>query len=54
MTRFDYYYMHNDYGYIVTYAEMIDICREEYDVGDPTNPNDWRDYFTRTDLLVGD
>lgn len=47
-----YYYMHKDDGYLVTYDTMTQICQDEYDVGDPTNPATWEDYFIRTDIVV--
>lgn len=46
-----YYFQHIEHGYIVTYDEMMNIMREEYDADD-TNVCDWREYFFETDMLV--
>ena len=48
----NYYYIHNEHGYLVTYDEMIEICRDEYDCDDPTNPLSWKEYFTKTRYVV--
>lgn len=48
----NYYYIHNEHGYLVTYDEMIEICRNEYDCGDPTNYLSWKEYFTKTRYVV--
>lgn len=46
-----YYFQHIEHGYIVTYDEMMNIMREEYDADD-TNVCDWREYFFETGMLV--
>ena len=43
-----YYYEHEEKGYLVSYDEMMNILREEYDIDDPTNGLDWKKYFTKT------
>lgn len=48
---YPYYFQHIEHGYIVTYDEMMNIMREEYDADD-TNLCDWREYFFETDMLV--
>lgn len=48
-----YYFQHIEHGYIVTYDEMMNIMREEYDADD-TNLCDWREYFFETDMEVGE
>lgn len=48
---YPYYFQHIEHGYIVTYDEMMNIMREEYDADD-TNVCDWREYFFETDMLV--
>ena len=45
------YFQHIEHGYIVTYDEMMNIMREEYDADD-TNVCDWREYFFETGMLV--
>lgn len=47
------YFMHTEHGYIVTYEEMMEIMREEYDADD-TNVCDWREYFEETIFSVAD
>lgn len=44
---YPYYFQHIEHGYIVTYDEMMEIMRDEYDVDD-TNVCDWREYFFET------
>lgn len=46
-----YYFQHIEHGYIVTYDEMMNILKEEYDL-DETNLLDWREYFFETFLRV--
>lgn len=51
MNLHPYYFQHIEHGYIVTYDEMMNIMREEYDADD-TNACDWREYFFETGMLV--
>lgn len=51
MNLHPYYFQHIEHGYIVTYDEMMNIMREEYDADD-TNVCDWREYFFETGMLV--
>ena len=44
---YPYYFQHIEHGYIVTYDEMMEIMRDEYDADD-TNVYDWREYFFET------
>ena len=44
---YPYYFQHIEHGYIVTYDEMMEIMRDEYDADD-TNVCDWREYFFKT------
>ena len=46
-----YYYEHKEDGYLVSYDEMMYILREEYDIDDPTNGLDWKEYFTKTNRV---
>lgn len=46
-----YYFMHIEHGYIVTYDEMMNIMRDEYDADD-TNVCDWHEYFFETILRI--
>ena len=46
-----HYYQHIQHGYLVTYEEMMDIMREEYDMDD-TNACHWSEYFIETDFRV--
>lgn len=46
-----YYFQHIEHGYIVTYDEMMEIMRNEYDADD-TNVCDWHEYFFETGMLV--
>lgn len=46
-----YYYEHKEDGYLVSYDEMMNILREEYDIDDPTNALDWKEYFTKTNRV---
>ena len=46
-----HYFMHIEYGYIVTYDEMMNIMRDECDADD-TNVCDWREYFFETILRI--
>lgn len=39
-------YMHREHGYIVTYNEMIQIMKEDYDADD-TNVCNWQEYFVK-------
>lgn len=48
---YPYYFQHIEHGYIVTYDEMMNIMRDEYDADD-TNVCDWQEYFFETDMLV--
>lgn len=51
MNLHPYYFQHIEHGYIVTYDEMMNIMREEYDADD-TNVCDWRECFFETGMLV--
>lgn len=44
---YPYYFQHIEHGYIVTYDEMMNIMRDEYDADD-TNVCDWQEYFFET------
>ena len=44
---YPYYFQHIEHGYIVTYDEMMEIMRDEYDADD-INVCDWREYFFET------
>lgn len=46
-----YYFQHIEHGYIVTYDEMMEIMRDEYDADD-ANVCDWREYFFETIFRV--
>ena len=50
MTHYDYEHKEDDY--IVSYDEMMNILREEYDIDDPTNSLDWKEYFTKTNRVL--
>lgn len=47
MNIYPYYFQHIEHGYLVTYNEMKEIMRDEYDADD-TNVCDWREYFFET------
>lgn len=47
MSRYPYYFQHIEHGYLVTYDEMMEIMRDEYDADD-TNICDWHEYFFET------
>lgn len=47
MNIYPYYFQHIEHGYIVTYDEMMEIMRDEYDADD-INVCDWREYFFET------
>lgn len=46
---FNYEFVETLVGHnLVSYDEMMNILREEYDIDDPTNGLDWKEYFTKT------
>lgn len=48
---YPYYFQHIEHGYIVTYDEMMEIMRDEYDTDD-INVCDWREYFFETNFRI--
>ena len=46
-----YYFQHIEHDYIVTYDEMMEIMRNEYDADD-TNVCNWEEYFVETILRI--
>lgn len=39
-------FMNKEHGHVLTYSEMIEEFRAEYDGDDPTNPISWEEYYT--------
>ena len=39
-------FMNRENGNLLTYNEMLKEAEELYDVGDPTNPVGWEEYYT--------
>ena len=47
-----YYYMNKETGELKTWAEMMNILQEEYDITDDTNYLTWSDYYEKTNIKV--
>ena len=47
-------WMNLEYGYLLTYDEMITEAREMYDLDDDTNACRWSMYYTDTGEMVPD
>ena len=50
----DTLWMNLEYGYLLTYDEMIAEAREMYDLDDDTNACHWSMYYTDTGETVPD
>lgn len=42
-------FMNKENGNLLTYSEMLTEAEELYDIGDPTNPIGWEEYYTEVE-----